>query len=474
MTVGADFPVAVVGAGPVGLAAAAHLTLNGLPFVILESGDSAGFALRQWGHVRMFSPWRYNIDQAARALLEKSGWTEPNPDHLPTGHELVHDYLTPLVEIPEFATNLLLGVQVTAIAREGFDKMGSSGREQAPFTVRYLDRDGVERNLLASAVIDASGTWSNPNPMGADGLPVVGELPASSHIGYRIPDVVGNAQEDYAGKRILVVGGGHSAINSVLALLELQKAAPTTRIVWALRHNRRDKLLGGAQNDKLPSRGALGMAAVEAINSRKLELLAPFRAHQIVMQAASLLVEAQVDGQPRALELDRIIVATGFRPDHSFLRELRIELDPTTEAPPALSPLIDPNFHSCGTVPPHGVDQLAHQEAGFFIVGSKSYGRAPTFLMATGYEQVRSVVAELAGHHDVARQVRLALPETGVCNALQKADTSQGCCGGPAPAEIDACCVADAAAKADGKSGCGCGSKRVQSESVEAAVNHDR
>jgi hypothetical protein len=159
------------------------------------------------------------------------------------------------------------------------------------------------------------------------------------------------------------------------------------------------------------------------------------------------------------LTVDNIVVATGFRPDFSFLGELRVAVDPVVEAPPSLAPLIDPNLHSCGTVPPHGVDELSHPEKNFFIVGSKSYGRAPTFLMKTGYEQARSIVAEIAGDHASARRVELVLPETGVCSVDLTASSVSvsGCCGGPALARADACCVADAAAKEEGKSGCGCG-----------------
>src|SRR5690606_36220097 len=143
-----------------------------------------------------------------------------------------------------------------------------------------------------------------------------------------------------------------------------------------------------------------------------------------------------LDGAAERLDVDRIVVATGFRPSMAMLDELRVGLDPIMLAPPALAPLIDPNLHSCGTVPPHGAAELAHPEAGFYIVGMKSYGRAPTFLMATGYEQVRSVVAEIAGDHAAAREVRLVLPETGVCNIGPVGpDAAAGCCGGPAPAK---------------------------------------
>ncbi|TIU31837.1 MAG: flavoprotein, partial [Mesorhizobium sp.] len=281
-----------------------------------------------------------------------------------------------------------------------------------PLVIRYRDAGG-EHRVLARAVIDASGTWWRPNPIGVDGLPVAGEGEASARIAYGIPDVVGKAREDYAGKRILVIGGGHSAINVALALMELQDAAPGTEVFWALRHASIERLLGGGLNDQLPERGALGLAARQAMADGRLNMLAPFAANGIERQGEGLVVDANLGGKPFNLVIDRIVVTTGFRPDLSFLSEIRIALDPAVEAPPALAPLIDPNFHSCGTVPAHG----AHPEPGFTIVGSKSYGRAPTFLMATGYEQVRSVVADIAGDHAAAREVRLVLPETGVCSA---------------------------------------------------------
>ena len=155
--------------------------------------------------------------------------------------------------------------------------------------------------------------------------------------------------------------------------------------------------------------------------------------------------------------VDELIVATGFRPDLDFVRELRIQLDPAIECPVALAPLIDPNEHSCGTVRPHGARELAQAEPGFYFAGMKSYGRAPTFLMLTGYEQVRSIAAELAGDHAAAERVELVLPETGVCNRSAAPDAND-CCGGPALSAVDACCAADANAKQQGKTGCGCAS----------------
>jgi len=471
MMIPAELPVAIIGAGPVGLAAAAHLVERGIRPLVFEQGSSVGAALLEWGHVRVFSPWRYNIDAAARALLERSGWPAPSADGLPTGGEIVRDYLAPLAALPAIAPNLRLGATVTAITRQGHDKVSNEGRDTSPFVIRYEDAGGGHR-VLAKAVIDASGTWLRPNPIGVDGLPVPGEREAAGRIAYGIPDVVGAEREKYAGKRVLVIGGGHSAINVALALMELQDEAPDTEIFWALRRAGVERLLGGGLNDQLPERGALGLAASRAMQDGRLNMLTPFSVERIAMTDAGLAVEATLGGKPFSLAVDRIVVTTGFRPDLSFLAELRVGLDPAVEAPPALAPLIDPNFHSCGTVPPHGIDELAHPEAGFVIVGSKSYGRAPTFLMATGYEQVRSVVAEISGDHAAARRVHLVLPETGVCSAEPMGtEAVQGttccggptpkaadaCCGGPAP-EADSCCLQDALAKVDGKSGCGCAS----------------
>lgn len=450
-------PVAIIGAGPVGLAAAAQLVARKLKPIIFEKGAGVGASLREWGHVRVFSPWQYNVDGAARDLLQAAGWDAPEDTELPTGGEIVDRYLKPLAELPEMAPHLRLGATVTAITRQGLDKQSNTGRDKAPFEIRWTDPAGNEQVSLARAVIDATGTWAQPNPMGVDGLAVPGEKAAASRIAYGIPDVLGEARDAYAGKTTLVVGSGHSAINAALALLAVQESEPQTRIIWALRRNRMERLLGGGLNDQLPERGALGLAAKRAIDAGKLQILAPFATTRLGLTETGVAVMGTLGATSMTLVVDRIIVATGFRPNLNMLRELRVAIDPATEAPPSLSPLIDPNFHSCGTVPPHGVDELTHPEAGFYIVGSKSYGRAPTFLMATGYEQVRSIVAELAGDAVAARQVHLVLPETGVCSVTPASLGTAGCCGGPA-STAESCCVADEVAKSEGEAGCGCGS----------------
>lgn len=437
-----DLPVAIIGAGPVGLAAAAHAVRRGLTPLLLERGPSIATALRSWAHVRVFTPWKHNVDAAARVLLIEQGWQEPEPEGLPAGAEIVRDYLEPLARHPALAPHLRCRAEVRSIARMGSDKLTTACRALAPFQVLWRDADGTEHRTAVRAVLDASGTWSQPNPLGVDGLMVPGEREAQDRIAYGIPDILGDVREDYAGRRVLVAGSGHSAINAVLDLLRLQEEAPGTSVIWALRRDGLEKVLGGGLDDKLAERGALGLAARHAIDAGRLEVLAPFAVKRLEQKSGALTLAATVAGNPQTLTIDRIIVATGSRPDVSLFRELRAALDPIVEAPLALAPLIDPNLHSCGTVPPHGARELAHPEPGFYIVGSKSYGRAPTFLMMTGYEQVRSVMAEIAGDHAAARAVQLVLPETGVCSTAPRA-AEAACCAPPAPtipAASTACC----------------------------------
>jgi thioredoxin reductase len=447
--------VAIIGAGPVGLAAASHVLERGLRPIVLEAGENVGHAVREWSHVQLFSPWEYNIDRAAERLLSPTGWNSPDPQQYPTGAELVERYLEPLAEKTSLAQHIQTRSRVTGISRTGFDKLKSKGRETAPFEIRYQNGQGP-KVVSANAIIDASGTWHSPNPAGANGLPAIGERQATARIAYGMPDVLGKERSRYAGKTVAVLGAGHSAIGTLIDLARLTEQSPETKAVWLLRGNDPAKAFGGGANDKLVARGELGAAFAALVAAGHIRLETGFGVSDIVAEGPRLLLGSGMNGDRRQVPVDELIVATGFRPDLDFVRELRIQLDNAVECPVALAPLIDPNEHSCGTVRPHGALELAQPEPGFYFAGMKSYGRAPTFLMLTGYEQVRSIAADIAGDHEAAARVELVLPETGVCSRSAAPGASQ-CCGGPAPAAVDACCVADANAKQQGKNGCGCG-----------------
>jgi N-acetylglutamate synthase-like GNAT family acetyltransferase/thioredoxin reductase len=410
-------PVAVLGAGPVGLAAAAQLVERGIPFFILEAGSRVGSNLLDYGHVRLFSPWRYNASPAMARLLEGAGWKQPAEEGLPLAAEVVSELLEPFARLPQVASALHLSTRVLAVTREGFDKVKSTGREDAPFIVRAL-REGEVVEFSARAVIDSTGTWNQPNPLGAGGLAAQGEESAAGRIFYGIPDVLGAHRDRYAGKRTLVVGAGHSAANTLLSLAKLASEVPTTELVWSVRSPVLARVFGGGEADALSARGTLGSALRALRDSGAMTFHAGLRVTRIEQSEAKLsVIGLDTQGQEQRLEgIDEIVCATGQRPDLELTRELRVKLDPWLECNEALGPLIDPNLHSCGTVRPHGHRELGHPEAGLYTVGVKSYGRAPTFLMATGFEQVRSVVAAIAGDLQAADRVELDLPQTGVCS----------------------------------------------------------
>ncbi|WP_408897438.1 NAD(P)-binding domain-containing protein [Nocardioides sp. R1-1] len=426
-----DLPVVVIGAGPQGLAAAAHLLERGLAPLVLESGLGPASAVAEWGHVRLFSAWPELVDAAAVRLLEPTGWTAPASGY-PTGAEWVEDYLAPLAD--RLGARVRYDARVTGVSRRGRDRLVDADRAAQPFTVHVTDGAGHETRLEARAVIDASGTWRRPSPAGADGLPALGERAAADLVAYEVPDRA--RPERYAGRHTVVVGAGDSAFNAVHELVQIAAAHPGTRVTWAIR--RVAGAFGGGAADELPERGALGQRARRAVASGAVELVTGFRTAAVrrVGERAVLVGE---DG--RALDAaDTVVVLTGFRPDLSFLSEMRLDLDPTLEAPRRIAAEIDPNVHSCGSVRATGAADLAQPEPDLYLVGMKSYGRAPTFLALTGYEQVRSVVAAIAGDHEAAARVELVLPDTGVCGGAgvfdDPAAAGGGCCTPASPVEV--------------------------------------
>ncbi|MFF1637730.1 NAD(P)-binding domain-containing protein [Streptomyces sp. NPDC058246] len=437
-----QLPVVVIGAGPIGLAAAAHLVGRGIEPVVLEAGPAAGSAVRDWSHVRLFSTWGEVIDPAAEKLLAPTGWVRPDASSYPTGGDWAARYLQPLADV--LGDKVRFGAQVTGVARVGRDRIVDSGRDEQPFTVHLTTADGHEERITARAVIDASGTWSVPSPIGADGLPALGEKAAAEQISYRIPDLKDPAvRARYAGKRTAVVGSGASAFTALAHLADLAKEEKGTHAVWVLRRGIGASTYGGGEADQLPARGALGLRAKAAVEQGHASAATGFRTEAVERDAANRLILVAEDGR-RLDPVDEVIVLTGFRPDLSFLSEVRLGLDERLQAPTALAPLIDPNVHSCGTVYPHGVNELSHPEQGVYLVGMKSYGRAPTFLAMTGYEQVRSITAALAGDQEAAERVELTLPETGVCGGaglFDEPETAQGgegggCCATPTTLQI--------------------------------------
>ncbi|WP_223396618.1 NAD(P)-binding protein [Nocardioides rotundus] len=441
-------PVIVIGAGPIGLAAAANAAERDLPFVVLESGPHAGAAVEAWAHVRLFSAWRELVDPAAARLLEPTGWTSPDPDTYPTGGQWREQYLQPLADaLAALATgSVRYDAEVVGVGRASRDLLVDSGRDRDAFAVHVQTPQGRER-LLGSAVVDASGTWRRPNPLGADGYPALGEGEHANRIAYGVPDFEDpQLAARYAGKHVVLAGKGASAQGALVGLSRLAQSHPGTRVSWLLRRPAVGDAFGGGDNDQLEERGRLGQAARAAAEQGVVSTVTRFRTESVTVDESDgseggRLVLTSTDGQ-QVSGVDEVIVVTGFRPDLAFLSEVRLDLDPALGSPRVLADQIHPDHHSCGDVAPHGHRELAQPEPGLYLVGMKSYGRAPSFLAMTGFEQVRSVVAALAGDLEAADRVDLVLPETGVCNGAgvfddpaATADSEGGCCGTTTAAE---------------------------------------
>ena len=416
-----SLPVAIIGAGPIGLAAAAQLHERGIEFAVYEAGSTVASSMRSWGHIHLFSPWELLVDPAARRLLESSGWRAPNSSRLPSGSEMVESYLVPLAATDALAPHISTGATVEAVSRQGMDRTRSSGRSATPFVLRILRSDGTRHEVLARAVIDASGTYTTPNALGSSGLDPLGLAEVADRVSHALPDVLGSERELFAGRHVTVVGAGHSAANTLLNLVELARQGAGTTVTWIIRNRSAVRVLG-SDGDELQARASLGAHVQRLVESGEITVVDRFEIARVEEVAGRIRIFGTRDGEH--VDTDLIVNATGFRPNLDPLREIRLDLDDIVEAPRALAPLIDPNVHSCGTVEPHGYAELQQPEPNFFIAGMKSYGRAPTFLLATGYEQVRSIAAWLAGDLASARAVELSLPATGVCSTGE----AGGCC----------------------------------------------
>jgi len=434
-------PTVVIGAGPTGLAAAAHLVSRGVQTLVVEAGPHVGHAMRQWGHIRTFTPWRYIVDSAAEKLLAPTGWAIPAAERPPTGDGIVEYYLEPLAHALG-ASVVRTDTRVSAVSRVSMDKTHRGGRADRPLLVRVEDPRAGIVDIRARAVIDASGTWGQPNPLGASGLPARGELEAGRFLAGPLPDVSGADRASFAGRRALVVGAGHSAANTLLSLARLAQEVTGTEVVWAIRGAGPERVYGGGDADELKARGQLGKDLRDLVTSGQVRLVSEFSIESLIVGADHLCVVGETSSGPLQIDrISRLVAATGFRPDLSILSELQLDLDPSLEAARGIAPLIDPRFHSCGTVPPHGHRELAHPEPNFYIAGMKSYGRAPTFLIATGNEQVRSIAASIAGDVAAADDVQLELPRTGVCSVSTSGEevTSMNCCEDCETCQDDCC-----------------------------------
>ena len=395
--------IAILGAGPTGLEAALAALEGGFPFTVYEASSSAAGHLRQWGHVRLFTPWEMNVSPRVRRHLAAAGvdaGTEiPGGDECPTGAELAEVFAR-VAELPEVAPHVRLGTRVLAIAREGLlkhEEIATPERGRHPFRLLLADQTGREWTEKAERVIDATGTYGNPNSLGDGGIPAPGERALGDEIRRDIPDFASEA-EDWAGKTILLAGAGHSAQTAARELAELARRAPGTRVVWAFRAA--EPTWGSPADDPLPARAQLA-AEAEALAggaSPAVEVHRNVSIEGLSRDNGKVRVILRNGGGTEEVQVDRILSLTGYVGDHSLYRQLQVHECYATCGPIKLSAaLLGAGAGDCLSQTSHGIDTLTNPEPGLFILGSKSYGRNNTFLMRVGWEQVGEVFGALGG-----------------------------------------------------------------------------
>ena len=392
--------VAIIGAGPVGLEAALAATEAGLPFTLYEAGDRAGHNVLSWGHVTLFTGWDLNVSPRMRRWLEAAGHEVPSGDDSPNGRALVARVLQPIAELPAIATRLRLGTRVLSVAREGLlkhEEIASAERAARPFRLLIRASDGRERIESADMVVDCTGTWEVPNALGEGGIPAPGEAACADRVVRHIPDIRRDPDE-WAGRRILVVGGGHSAQTVARSLAVLARDNPATRVTWALRHP--EPSLETIDDDPLPARSRLTRAARELAtgDAPGLEALAGVSVHALERNGDGVHVcLKRRDGSTSTRVVDRIVAMCGYVGDHTLYRQLQVHECYATAAPMKLSAALLAGSASgdCMDQKSFGARALDNPEPGFLILGCKSYGRNTTFLMRVGWAQVDEVFGPL-------------------------------------------------------------------------------
>jgi hypothetical protein len=350
--------------------------------------------VRDWGHVRLFTPWDMNVSERMRAALPAA----PTGASLPTGSEFADGLLEPLAAHPALAPRIRLGARVEAVAREGLlkhEEIASPERSARRFRLLVTDSDGGESVEHADAVIDCTGTYGNPNALGDGGIPAPGERALEERIERRLPQLAGRSE--WAVSTTLLTGAGHSAQTAARALAELARDAPGTRVIWAIRSG--DPSWGAVAGDPLPERAALTQAAAELVGgaSDAIEARLGYVTEALAPRDGRIAVTLR-NGAAEEVTVDRVLALNGDVGDFSIYRQLQVHECYATAAPMKLSAaLLGAGAGDCLEQQSHGVETLTNPEPGFFILGAKSYGRNSQFLIRVGWAQVDDVFGLLAG-----------------------------------------------------------------------------
>lgn len=402
MSIDTPAKLAILGAGPIGLEAALYARFLGYDVVAFDRGEVAA-SVRQWGHVRMFTPFGMNCSPLGVAAIQAhdESWRPPGDETLLTGQEWIDRYLLPLSQTDLLSDHLRLNTTVISIGKEEVlkgDMPGHADRGDWPFRILVRNPAGEERIELADAVLDCTGIFTQANWLGHGGLPAVGEIQLRHQIEHRLPDIVGVDRERFAGRHTLLVGGGYTAATNVVALARLIDETPGTRVTWI---TRREGPAGAGgpvaaiENDRLPERAVLAAEAnrLAADPVSGVTYLPRTVVERIARAADDGPFEVELSGEHAGtLACDVVLANVGFRPDNRLYEELQIHECYASHGPMKLAAaLLGNSSADCLDQAASGPASLLNPEPNFYILGAKSYGRRSNFLLSVGLQQIREV-----------------------------------------------------------------------------------
>ena len=395
--------LAIVGAGPMGMEAALEGAARGYDVAVYEAGR-VGENLRRFEWVRLFTPFEMNSTERGRARLTAAGVALPQNGAILTAGEIVSSYLEPLSRLPELEGRVHERVRVSSVGRDGVRQsegaVSARARSHYPFLLRVEPAGGPARFDRADVVLDASGVYASPRATGPGGLPALGEDRLDGSIERHLVPIAGAARERYAGKRVLLIGNGYSAATALCEFDRLARAGSPARVVWA-RPAREGAAFSTAPGDALPERAALGAEANRiAASASWLEDRPGVVVETYETQDGGCRVTLRApDGARETVAVDRVLALVGYQPDLDLSRELQIHLCYASEGPMALAGALLAASHAdpaaggdCLKQVSHGPDTLKNPEPDFYIVGVKSYGRNPHFVLSLGHRQILDVM----------------------------------------------------------------------------------
>jgi hypothetical protein len=409
MAVDSPAKIAILGAGPIGLEAALYARFLGYDVDIYERGNVADNILR-WGHVQMFSPFGMNRSPLGLAALQAQdqGYQPPSDDAFLTGLEYTDRYLLPLSQTDLLAEHLKLGTEVIGVGRPELlkgDEIGTERRAEEDFRILCREGSGKEFVATAEVVIDTTGVFGNPNWAGEGGLPAIGEHAVRKRIEYGVPDVLGSARSQYADRKTLVIGSGYSAATTVVSLAKLSEAASETSVTWLVRDTGEAGPITPIVDDRLQSRAELTADAnrLAAGASANVSFMSQVSLRSVMYNdvTGKFCVEFSDAASSRG-EFDIIVANVGWRPDNCIWQELQVHECYATGGPMKLAAaLAGDNSGDCLEQVSHGSQSLVTSEPDFYVLGAKSYGRNPSFLVSTGLQQVRDLFTIIGDREDL-------------------------------------------------------------------------